>query len=180
MGRLRIIRAWPASPLFLAVSLAAGLLLYAASLTGLMVSFRLAGLGVAEAYAVSLVMVTLAVLLSPFNLVVAEYESRVLMPVVRQVEFFGIPIPIPEVVYTLRKTTVTVNLGGCVVPVAVSLFMLYRLGLADLGLLAAALAAVLAAALLVHPVSRIVSGVGVVVPGLYPPPLGRGSRRHGG
>ena len=169
MAARRIITAWPASPFYLLLFLVVGLLLAAASMTSLMLSFRLAGLGTWLSYMLASTMVALAVLLSPFNLVVAEYESRVLVPVVRRVEFFGLPIHIPDIVYALRKTTVAINLGGCLIPVIVSAVMLAKLALTGLPLLLASTAAVLLLAMLVYPASRIVRGVGVVVPGLYPP-----------
>jgi uncharacterized membrane protein len=74
---------------------------------------------------------------------------------------YGVPFALPAV--HAAGTVVAVNVGGCLIPVAVSLYLLAKNHLWGRGLLAVA-----AVAAFVHPMAQPVAGVGVTVPTFLP------------
>lgn len=81
------------------------------------------------------------------------------------VTVFGVKYRVPPAVEGSRKTVVSVNVGGALIPVAVSLYLLWRfpetIGFAILG--------VTLVAIVSHFIARPVKGVGIVSPGLVAP-----------
>jgi uncharacterized membrane protein len=80
------------------------------------------------------------------------------------VRIFGIYYRIPRIVYR-QTTVVAVNVGGAVVPVVVSIYLLAT----HPSLIAGSLVATLVTSVLVHLVARKQKGVGIVTPALVPP-----------
>ncbi len=84
--------------------------------------------------------------------------------------FFGriYRIPAPS-----RTTTVAINVGGALIPLAISLYLIYSAAIAigDLGLLIRILLGILAITLLTRMIARPVRGLGIVTP-FFIPPLG--------
>lgn len=81
----------------------------------------------------------------------------------RVVSFFGMKYVIP-IVHEQPKTVIAINLGGAVIPVLLSLFLILRHGVALQALLAAAVVS-----LVVHGAARPLPGVGIAVPMFIPP-----------
>ncbi len=81
------------------------------------------------------------------------------------VTVFGMTYRVPVAVEGSRKTVIAVNVGGALIPVAVSLYLLWRfpetIGFAVLG--------VTIVAIISHLIARPVRGVGIVSPGLVAP-----------
>ncbi len=81
------------------------------------------------------------------------------------VTVFGMTYRVPAVSEGSRKTTVAVNVGGALIPIAVSLYLLWRfpatVGFAVLG--------VTIVAIISHFIARPVKGVGIVSPGFIAP-----------
>ena len=81
------------------------------------------------------------------------------------VTVFGMTYRVPAVTEGSRKTVIAVNVGGALIPVAVSLYLLWRfpdtIGFAILG--------VTLVAIVSHFIARPVKGVGIVSPGLIAP-----------
>ncbi len=111
--------------------------------------------------------------LSFVNIVVARIRHRGVYQAVLEVEYqvvFGIPVPVPRVRLVEASTLLAVNVGGALVPAAVSGILLYAAYSAyGGGALWAALAAASATAAVTFAFSRAVEGVGVVVPAILPP-----------
>lgn len=82
----------------------------------------------------------------------------------REVAVFGMVYIVPEVV-NWPGTIVAINLGGAVIPLALSLYLLARHALWVRGGLA-----ILGVAFIVHRLAQPVPGVGIVVP-IFTPPL---------
>jgi len=97
---------------------------------------------------------------SVVNIPVKEFE-RPPKVVLREFSFFGIRYSIPTV--HAQKTILAVNLGGAVVPVLVAFYILPELPLC------AFFIAFLAVVAISYAFSRVVEGVGVVVPAFIPP-----------
>jgi uncharacterized membrane protein len=107
--------------------------------------------------------VTLLLLLSIFgsyiNIPIATISSP---PVVHHYNVYNLSY-IPGLVPIPGDTVIAVNLGGAVIPVFLSAYLLMRVG----GI-APALVATILVALLVHHFSRVVPGAGIAVPTFIP------------
>ncbi len=81
------------------------------------------------------------------------------------VTVYGMTYRVPRAIEGSRKTTVAINVGGALIPVAISLYLLWQfpetIGFAVLG--------VTLVAVISHLIARPVRGVGIVSPGLIAP-----------
>ena len=98
------------------------------------------------------------------NIPVASLTSEV-EEVTFEPGFFGMLYPIPRVERVVRETKIAINLGGCVVPVLVSLYLLTRVTEAALGFF---MATIFVSAVCFY-LARPVRGVGISIPMLIPP-----------
>ncbi len=148
---------WPLTAPFLFAGLAAVVLLVALFQVGLF-SYAFARLGISPDVTLLLLVASLAG--SAVNLPVARLRSRAVQ-VRRTVRVFGVRYVVP--VLTRRHTIVAVNVGGAVIPLTVSGYLIAhdRIGWP-------ALAAVAIVGALVYLVARPVPGLGIAVPALLP------------
>jgi uncharacterized membrane protein len=142
---------------FMLTGLAAVALLVALLQVGVF-SYAFARLGISPGTALLLLLASLAG--SVVNLPVARLRNQV-VEVRRTVSVFGVRYLIPML--TRRNTIIAVNVGGALIPVIVSAYLIAhdRIGWQ-------ALAAVLIIGALVHAVARPVPGLGIAVPALLP------------
>jgi uncharacterized membrane protein len=150
-------RYWPHPPLFLIGLVVAGALVLGFALVQVgTTAFALAGLSPMAAG-----LVLLACLLgSGLNIPVASLKTQQTV-VRRRMSHYGMVYTVP--VSTPGRTTLAVNVGGAVVPVAVSGYLTVHSGLWWPAVIASA-----TVALVVHLLARPVRGVGIVVPTLVP------------
>ena len=148
---------WPLAMPFLFAAVFAMLLLVALVQVGIF-SFALGRLGIDPQQAILVLLVSLAG--SAVNIPVARLRGNVVQ-VRRAITVFGMRYIVP--VLTSRKTTIAVNVGGAVVPVVLSIYLIAhdRLGWLTV-------AAVAIVSFLVHRVARTVPGLGIAVPALLP------------
>jgi uncharacterized membrane protein len=78
------------------------------------------------------------------------------------VDFFGFRYVIPPVEIE-RRTIIAINLGGCVIPVLISLFLIPMVNQIDV------LIGVFIMTVFIHMMARPVKGIGIAVPALLPP-----------
>jgi uncharacterized membrane protein len=98
---------------------------------------------------------------SYFNIPVAELpEQRVMVG--QEVEFFGMRDVVPAIV-EWPGTVIAVNVGGAIIPVLMSVYLLFKSQLWARGLLAIA-----GVALVCHLVARPVAGLGIAEPVFVP------------
>jgi len=102
---------------------------------------------------------------SSVNIPVAEVKSTEPLMVVQEVRVFGMYYRVPAIRYLQKSTIVAVNVGGAVIPVLVSLYLLAT----HSSLAWAALLGSFFTAVLVHLMARKVKGVGIVTPAFLPP-----------
>lgn len=102
---------------------------------------------------------------STINIPVGEVKGVEPLVEVHEVRAFWIRYRIPRVRYRQVSTIVAVNVGGAIIPVLVSAYILWI----HPGVLAYALAGAIATAILVHLMAKQVRGVGIVTPALLPP-----------
>lgn len=156
----------PSSPHFFPLALPVVALLFVLVLVMLamlevgVLDYAYEKLGVPHRAAIALLVLSL--LGSYVNIPIAELAAERIVSG-EQVVFFGVRYTVP-VVEDWPRTLIAVNLGGAVVPVLLSLYLLARTGL--FGPAALAIGVV---ALAVHALARPVPGVGIAVPALVPP-----------
>jgi uncharacterized membrane protein len=102
---------------------------------------------------------------SMINVPVGEVESAEPRVAVQEVKVFGLYYRIPSVVYKPAITVIALNVGGAVIPIFVSLYLL----VSHTTLLAPALLGTVVVSIMVHLMARKVKGVGIVTPSLLPP-----------
>jgi uncharacterized membrane protein len=98
---------------------------------------------------------------SVFNIPIAELPPEHVVSN-EVVEFFGMRYQVPMVNH-FAGTVIAVNVGGCVIPTAMSLYLLIKRDLWTKGLLATAIVAVI-----LHWLSDPVPGLGIAVPVFVP------------
>ncbi len=142
--------------LFVVLVVAAGLLLF-----GITTAFRDVGFSP---------VVTALILVGTFvggfiNIPVLKLRNTV--PVVKEefVSFFGVVYRIPRMEYGETTTLIAVNVGGALIPSAVSAYLLWKQPSA----VVYALVGVVVVALVTHLVARPVKGVGITAPFLVSP-----------
>jgi len=104
------------------------------------------------------------------NIPIAEIKSYVPTIKVSEVTFFGIRYVVPYLDISEDITVVAVNLGGCLIPLSVSLYILLTI-MKTVGIqgVLRAIIAVVVASLVINSVSRPVKGLGIAVPTFVPP-----------
>ncbi len=110
----------------------------------------------------SIILLFLSLLGSYINIPITEITSR--EPVVsgRFIDFYWFRYLLPPVEVE-RRTIVAINLGGAIIPILISGFLITKVNLVD------ALAGVLLMTIFIHMMARPVSGLGIAVPALIPP-----------
>lgn len=101
----------------------------------------------------------LSLVLSPVNLVIKEVKRRAFVPEIEVVYVFGFPVYVPRLERTYATTLLAINVGGAVIPTALSLVLTVLLSKFWTYLLVDILLTVLVSRLF----SRVVRGVGVVM-----------------
>lgn len=102
---------------------------------------------------------------SSVNIPIGKLETRLPTISVAYVKVFGIIYPVPTVGEEVTKTVVAVNLGGAIIPLIVSLYILTL----HPTLIFPSLMALVAVAFLVYLIARPIVGVGIVTPFFIPP-----------
>ena len=102
---------------------------------------------------------------SMVNVPVGEVKSVEPVAEVTEVRVFGLYYKIPSVVYKQSYTVIAVNIGGAVIPLLVSAYLL----ITHPGLLSAAFLGTLIVTVMVHLMAKKVRGVGIVTPAILPP-----------
>lgn len=113
----------------------------------------------------ALIILLLSLLGSGINIPLATLKSDT--PVVRDtyVRVFGVPYRVPFRRVIRNETTIAVNVGGAVIPVLISAYLLMKF---PSSLLLAG-AGILIVAVITHSVAKPIRGIGVATPALVPP-----------
>ncbi|XES77427.1 MAG: DUF1614 domain-containing protein [Candidatus Bathyarchaeia archaeon] len=96
------------------------------------------------------------------------WKVRTSVPMIREdyVSALGMTYRIPRVEYGQTVTTIAVNVGGALIPTAVSVYLLFK---ADPSTVLYSLVGIGVVTLVTRAISRPVKGVGIVTPALIPP-----------
>jgi uncharacterized membrane protein len=123
-------------------------------------------IGIDRRYVFALLLLSL--LGSYVNIPIAELtETRVFAD--QTISFFGMRYVIP-IVHERPKTVVAINLGGAVIPVLLSAYLVFKHDLIGRTLLATVVVT-----LVVHSMARPLKGVGIAVPMFIPPVVAAGT-----
>ena len=133
-------------------------LFFLASLGLIGIAFR--KLGFPPEY--SILLLFLSLLGSHINIPVRRIESRIPIISGTAIDFYGLRYVIPPI-EVRRRTIIAINIGGAVIPVIISVFLMLRANLADVVLGVAFMS------VLIHMIARPVKGLGIAVPALLPP-----------
>jgi uncharacterized membrane protein len=95
-------------------------------------------------------------------------KLRTTVPVIRDqyVSWLGVTFRIPQIEYGQTTTMVAINVGGALIPTAVSIYLLSK---SSISMIILSFIGVLAVALVTHTVARPVKGVGIATPAFIPP-----------
>lgn len=113
----------------------------------------------------ALLVLLLSLLGSGINIPITKMECSTPMVTERYVRAYGITYRVPVVEEVDCSTLLAVNVGGAVIPILISLYLLYSFPEA----LLYALAGVAFVAIVMYIVARPVRGLGIVTPALLPP-----------
>jgi len=126
-----------------------------------LISFAFERLGIPQDILFSLLFLTL--LGSLVNIPLKRYTTEVVSPG-QFIDFFGWKFKIPGTRYA-QQTTIAINLGGAVVPILISIYLILKWP----QLLPEIIMATALMSLFVHKIARPIRGVGIATPALLPP-----------
>jgi len=115
---------------------------------------------------ITIILILVGTFLGSFvNIPIAKLKTSI--PIVKEefVSFFGVTYRIPQVEYGETTTLLAVNLGGALIPTAVSIYLLWK----SPSVIWYSLIAVIVVAVVTHIVARPVKGVGIATPPLISP-----------
>ncbi|MCD6409433.1 MAG: DUF1614 domain-containing protein [Candidatus Verstraetearchaeota archaeon] len=134
-------------------------------------AFRILGLTATQGLMIATGMLFFSIILSAVDVVVYRVEKPFSELEMEFTTVFGIPYPVPRLRLTTKEMLVTVNVGGAIIPLAISASMIYLLSLKPdaAPTFAAMLLTTMVVTLVSYYFSRIVPGVGIVLPAFLPP-----------
>jgi len=131
--------------------------------------FKSVGLPAYLSYLLATELAFLSLILSPVNVVLKEINREAIIPEIDVYYVFGIPLYFPRLAVRYRKTLVAINLGGAVIPLSISLLLVFLVYSSSLVLLLLLLFDVLIITLVSNSFAKVVNGVGVVMNPLIAP-----------
>jgi uncharacterized membrane protein len=152
---------FPVAPLFMVLLLAAFAVLVAVVEFGV-ISYAYEKMGVGRHYIFGILLLSLAG--SAINIPLAALPAKDIV-VEKTVVFLGVRYAVPEVEHEGR-TVVAINLGGAVIPLALSVFVLIKNEI-----YVEAAIGITIIALITHFLARLVPGMGIAISPLFPPIL---------
>ena len=149
----------PNTPLFMLLLVAVLAIVVALVELGVL-TYAYEKLGIGRRYILTILLLSLFG--SAVNIPVAELPAKEIV-VDRAVSFFGVWYAVPEVVRQGR-TVIAINLGGALIPIALSVYLLIKQGI-----YAEAAIGVAIVAFISHRAATLVPGMGIAVPTLLLP-----------
>ena len=115
----------------------------------------------------------LSLLGSFINVPLTQVESHVPLYRMREIRFFGVNWRVPRLEMGVRRTLVSINVGGALLPVIVSLYLLvYSIPLKSPDPVSTYMKALFVLAvetMVVYRSSRLIKGLGIATPAFIPP-----------
>ncbi|MGC9103731.1 MAG: DUF1614 domain-containing protein [Candidatus Methanodesulfokora sp.] len=120
-------------------------------------------LGLSSELVVSIVLLSIAG--SLINIPLMRIKSLVPIVSIKEISIFGVIFRVPSCDVREMTTTVAVNVGGAIVPLFVSAYLLYKYP----SVIPIVIAGIVFESSIVYQVARPVPGVGIVTPMIVPP-----------
>ncbi len=152
---------FPVTPLFMVLLFVAFAIVVALVEFGV-ITYAYEKMGVGRRYIFGILLLSL--LGSAINIPIAELPAKDIV-VQSHVNFFGVWYAVPAVEHQGR-TILAINLGGALIPLALSVFLLVKHGIYTEAAIGVAVVAAIT-----HLMAREVPGVGIAMPILLPPVL---------
>jgi uncharacterized membrane protein len=152
---------FPVTPLFM-VLLFIVIAVWIALVEFKVITYAYEKMGVGRSYILGILLLSLFG--SGINIPIAELPAKDIV-VESTVEFFGVRYAVPAIEHQGR-TVLAINLGGALIPMALSLFLLIKHKI-----YAEAAVGVVVMTVIVHLMAKPVHGVGIAIPTLLPPIL---------
>ncbi len=150
---------FPVTPLFMVLMFFA-LAVLVALIQFKVITYAYEKMGVGRNYILGILLLSL--LGSAVNIPIAELPGNDIV-VEKTVDYFGVTYSVPTIEHQ-GSTVLAVNLGGALIPLVLSLFLLIKHGIYVEAAIGTAIMAVLT-----YLVARPVPGVGIAIPPLLPP-----------
>ena len=113
------------------------------------------------------ILILIATFLGSFiNIPILKLKTQVPMTEEKYVSFFGVTYRIPQVAYGQRVTVIAINLGGALIPTAVSIYLLSQVALPTV---IYSFIDITIVTLITRAFARPVKGVGIVAPAFIAP-----------
>lgn len=134
-------------------------------------AFTLLGFSPAVGVMLSFTMFYLSLALSPVNIVLKEIGTKIysVRYEAEYVYFYGIPVPVISKRLVENKILVTLNVGGALIPLAISLLMAYGVLVNEPAIIPRLLLALTTTSIIVYFVAKPIPGIGIAVPMFLPP-----------
>ncbi len=116
---------------------------------------------------VSLIILLGSLLGSWLNIPIARIYTRKDVSTSHTIEFFGISFRVPEVTHVKSPTTVAINVGGALIPIAISFYLFIMAP----SIIPPGLVSIAVVAIVMYSVARPIKGVGIAAPALVAPLL---------
>jgi len=128
------------------------------------------GVGLGLSYHIIFIVFLLSLIGSNINIPLFYVKSY--KPIIRAqvIRAFLIDFIVPTVDWIEQKTLIAANLGGCVLPIILSSYLVIRMiDSLGIGVLLPLFVGIIVNSFLIHAVSRPIEGLGIVTPALLPP-----------
>jgi uncharacterized membrane protein len=134
-------------------------------------SALISGLGLSP-FTASMVLIV-SIIGSFVNVPIRKISTNTPIAVLKEIKFFGVTWTIPELELSRQETIITINLGGAIIPIILSiyllLFMIPYYEIMPLVTYAKILISTSIIAYFIKKFSKLVPGLGIATPGFLPP-----------
>ncbi len=171
MGTVRVLIYWPFTRMRGIVYFILSAITLPVYMLNLATVLSLIGISSYYSIIIGLLITVVSLVASAVHLVIYEVNAMVYVPTFTSITFFGMTFKIPTISTQSRRTIISLNAGGALIPVAVSIALAYLLCSDYPKLITPIIISVALTALMVNRVSRVVPAIGIVTPAIVPPIL---------
>lgn len=122
MSSVRILVYWPFTRTRGIVYLLLSIIVLPAYMLNLATALSLIGLSSYYSALVGFLITIISLVMSSIHVVIYEVNTTVYTPAVTSITLFGMTFKIPTFLTQARRTAISINAGGALIPVAVSAF----------------------------------------------------------
>ncbi len=171
MGTVKVLVYWPFTRMRGIVYFILSAVTLPVYMLNLATALSLIGISSYYSIVIGLLITVVSLLASAVHVVIYEVNAMVYVPSFTSITFFGMTFKIPTISTQSRRTMISLNVGGALIPVTVSLVLAYLLCADYPRLITPIVVSVVLTSLMVNKVSRVVPAIGIVTPAIIPPIL---------